>query len=48
MQSQLRFQSIDRFPPAFNLSNVTDPVCSAPPPTCPVSTPSVAVRPAFM
>ncbi len=38
MQTQLRFQSIDRFPPAFSLSNVTDAVCSAPPPTCTTAT----------
>jgi hypothetical protein len=34
MQSQLRFQAIDRFPPAFNLGNVSDPVCTVPLPTC--------------
>lgn len=38
MQSQLRFQSIDRFPGAFNIGNVTDGVCAAPPPTCTTST----------
>lgn len=38
MQSQLRFQAIDRFPPAFNLGNVTDAICTAPLPTCTANT----------
>lgn len=38
MQTQLRFQAIDRFPPAFGLSNVVDAACAAPPPTCTTNT----------
>lgn len=38
MQAQLRFQAIERSPASFGLTNITQGVCTTPPPACTTAT----------